>query len=222
MGCVFPCRLLPAVHSLSARSRRVTLISPVRIVAVSAHDWTDFEQEARENGISDFLSRPLFRSRLIKLLDTIFKHSERESDASPLAPFSEMDFSGITVLLVEDNELNAEIATEILKMTGMTVIWAADGTEAVEKVKEEKDGYFDIIFMDIQMPKMNGYDAARSIRHLSHKYCKTVPIIAMTANAFADDVQSALHAGMNAHIAKPLDLNALAKTLSKWLSGRKS
>ena len=192
------------------------------IVAVSAHDWTDFEQEARENGISDFLSRPLFRSRLIRLLDTIFKHSERESDVSPLAPFSEMDFSGVTVLLVEDNELNAEIATEILKMTGMTVIWAADGTEAVEKVKEEKDGYFDIIFMDIQMPKMNGYDAARSIRHLPHKYCKTVPIIAMTANAFADDVQSALHAGMNAHIAKPLDLTALAKTLSKWLSGRKS
>lgn len=117
----------------------------------------------------------------------------------------------------EDNELNAEIAVEILSMFGLKVERACDGLEAVDFVEEREDGYYDIIFMDIQMPKLNGYDATRAIRTMNREYCKRVPIIAMTANAFAEDVHAAKTVGMNEHIAKPLDLKALVKTLNHWL-----
>lgn len=127
-----------------------------------------------------------------------------------------MCLTGHRALLVEDNELNAEIAAEILKMTGLEVERTVDGTEAVDKMLRCADGYYDIIFMDIQMPKMNGYDATRAIRSANRNYCKQVPIVAMTANAFAEDVQAAKTVGMNGHIAKPLDWNELAKTLNKW------
>ena len=135
----------------------------------------------------------------------------------PLVELESMDLSGRRALLVEDNELNAEIAAEILKTTGLTIEYAADGTEAVDMMNESEDGYYDIIFMDIQMPKMNGYDATRAIRAMNRNYCRQIPIIAMTANAFAEDVLAAKTVGMNEHIAKPLELKALAKTLNKWL-----
>lgn len=126
-------------------------------------------------------------------------------------------FEDCRALLVEDNELNAEIATEILEMAGIAVDHAGDGMEAVDRMAACEDGHYDIIFMDIQMPKMNGYDATRAIRAMERSYCRQIPIIAMTANAFAEDVQAAKTVGMNEHIAKPLDLNVLAKTLDKWL-----
>jgi signal transduction histidine kinase/ActR/RegA family two-component response regulator len=135
----------------------------------------------------------------------------------PLEELEKMDYSAYRVLLVEDNELNAEIAEEILKMTGLQVERAEDGAEAVERVGSCQDGYYDLIFMDIQMPKMNGYDAARAIRSMNRDYCRGVPIIAMTANAFAEDVQAARTVGMNEHIAKPLDMKSLKGTLEKWL-----
>jgi CheY-like chemotaxis protein len=128
-----------------------------------------------------------------------------------------MDLSGRRVLLVEDNELNAEIATEILTMTGITVDHANDGAVAVDRIRDRGDIRYDLILMDIQMPRMNGYDATRAIRNLGCDYCRTVPIVAMTANAFAEDVQAALSAGMNAHIAKPLDLKTLANVLNRWV-----
>ena len=118
---------------------------------------------------------------------------------------------------MEDNALNLEIAAEILEMTGLTVESATDGTEAVDRLASCEDGYYDIIFMDIQMPRMNGYDATRAIRAMNRSYCKQVPIVAMTANAFAEDVQAAKTVGMNEHIAKPLDLKTLARTLERWL-----
>ena len=128
-----------------------------------------------------------------------------------------LDLSGFRALLVEDNDLNAEIAQELLEMSGLIVERAADGTEAVDKMFGCEDGYYDILFMDIQMPNMNGYDATRAIRAMDRSYCKQVPIVAMTANAFAEDVQAAKTVGMNEHIAKPLDMVALAKALNKWL-----
>ena len=131
--------------------------------------------------------------------------------------YDENRFQGKRILLAEDNALNAEIATEILEMTGMTVEHAADGVEAVDKLVACADGYYDMILMDIQMPKMNGYDAARAIRAMDRHYCKQVPIVAMTANAFAEDVYAAKTAGMNEHIAKPLDLSTLARILKKWI-----
>ncbi|MDE7233708.1 MAG: response regulator, partial [Ruminiclostridium sp.] len=119
--------------------------------------------------------------------------------------------------LVEDNELNAEIATEILKMLGLDVEYARNGKAALDRVRTGSSGEFDIIFMDIQMPEMNGYEATRAIRALPGDYAKNVPIIAMSANAFAEDVRSAKEAGMNEHIAKPLDFDRLQKTLNCWL-----
>jgi CheY-like chemotaxis protein len=141
-------------------------------------------------------------------------------ETMPLQNFEDMDLSGYRVLLVEDNELNVEITTEILEMTGITVDVANDGSEAVDMIRERGDIKYDLILMDIQMPKMNGYDATRAIRNLGCDFCKSVPIIAMTANAFAEDVQAAFSAGMNEHIAKPLDLKALAGVLDKWVLGK--
>ena len=128
-----------------------------------------------------------------------------------------MSLEGRRALLVEDNELNAEIAEEILEMTGLEVEHAYDGTEALDMMTASEDGYYDIIFMDIQMPKMNGYDAARAIRAMKRNYCKQIPIVAMTANAFAEDVQAAKTVGMNEHIAKPIDMKNLVKVLNRWI-----
>lgn len=123
------------------------------------------------------------------------------------------------MLLVEDNQLNAEIAAELLRMSGLTVDCAWEGIEAVDCLANCPDGYYDMVFMDIQMPRMNGYDATRAIRSSARDYCKRVPIVAMTANAFAEDVQAAKTVGMNEHIAKPLELATLAAVLRRYLGG---
>jgi PAS domain S-box-containing protein len=143
--------------------------------------------------------------------------SALDNDDDMLVEFEEADFFGSRVLLVEDNDLNAEIAQEILEMTGLDVERAEDGLVAVDKIEKCEDGYYDLILMDIQMPKMNGYDATRVIRAMNRDYCKRVPILAMTANAFSEDVRSAKHAGMNAHLSKPLELDKLARSLHRWL-----
>lgn len=126
-------------------------------------------------------------------------------------------FEGRRVLLVDDNELNREIAAELLKMMKLDVECAVNGKEAVDKFAASEGGYYDLIFMDIQMPVMNGYDAVKAIRKLDRSDAEKIPVIAMTANAFAEDVKEALNAGMNEHIAKPLDINKLIATLKKWL-----
>lgn len=127
------------------------------------------------------------------------------------------DYSGERILLVDDNELNLEIAEELLKMTGLTVEKATNGLEAVEKFRNSGQGFYKLIFMDIQMPVMNGYEAAEAIRKLERPDAQTIPIIAMTADAFAEDVKKAHNAGMNEHIAKPLDIGKLAAVLKEWL-----
>jgi CheY-like chemotaxis protein len=192
----------------------------VLIIIISAYDWSDIEQEARQAGANAFISKPLFKSRLAHLFNSLVGNEEELPETMPLQNFEDMDLSGYRVLLVEDNELNVEITTEILEMTGITVDVANDGSEAVDMIRERGDIKYDLILMDIQMPKMNGYDATRAIRNLGCDFCKSVPIIAMTANAFAEDVQAAFSAGMNEHIAKPLDLKALASVLDKWVLGK--
>ncbi|MGM9571817.1 MAG: response regulator, partial [bacterium] len=187
------------------------------IIIISAYDWSDIEQEARAAGANAFISKPLFRSRLARTFNNLIGEDDYEEPEEMIVALENMDLTGHRVLLVEDNVLNAEIAAEILKMAGIVVEHAADGTEAVDMMNNCADGYYDIIFMDIQMPKMSGYDATRAIRAMKRNYCKQIPIIAMTANAFAEDVQAARTVGMNEHIAKPLDLKTLAKTLKKWL-----
>ena len=187
------------------------------IFIISAYDWSDIEQKARAAGANAFISKPLFRSRLAKTFSALVGEEEQRGQETPLIEMESLNLTGRRALLVEDNELNAEIAAEILGMTGIAVERAADGTEAVDKLTACADGYYDIVFMDIQMPKLNGYDATRAIRAMNRNYCKQVPIVAMTANAFAEDVQAAKTVGMNEHIAKPLDSAVLAKTLNKWL-----
>ena len=153
----------------------------------------------------------------MKTFCALVGNEEPAEQETTFVPLETIDLTGSRVLLVEDNALNAEIATEILEMTGLTVERVEDGVEAVDKMTACEDGRYDMVFMDIQMPRMNGYDAARAIRAMDRDYCKRVPIVAMTANAFAEDVHAARTAGMNEHIAKPLDLNILARILKKWL-----
>jgi signal transduction histidine kinase/DNA-binding response OmpR family regulator len=201
----------------TAKAIRKEVGEDVPIIIISAYDWSDIEHEAREAGVNAFISKPLFKSRLEHLFHSLSGNEECVSETEPLQEFENMDLSNYRVLLVEDNELNAEIATEILQMTGIQVDTAYDGAEAVDRIREAGAIRYDVILMDIQMPKMNGYDATRAIRNMGYANCKSVPIIAMTANAFAEDVQAALSAGMNEHIAKPLDLKALAAVLNKWV-----
>ena len=189
----------------------------VPIIIISAYDWSDIEQEALAAGANAFISKPLFRSRLARTFSALVGDEEDQAVERPHAALEDIDMAGRRALLVEDNRLNAEIAMEILRMTGIGVEHAADGIEAVDRMNECADGYYDIVFMDIQMPRMNGYDATRAIRAMNRDYCRQVPIVAMTANAFAEDVQAAKTVGMNEHIAKPLDLRTLAKTLVRWL-----
>ena len=134
-----------------------------------------------------------------------------------LAGIESLDFSGRRALLVEDNDLNREIAMEILETAGLAVEEAVDGKEAVQQVSQHGDGYYDIIFMDVRMPRMNGYDATCAIRAMEMPYCKTVPIVAMTADAFAEDVRAAKNAGMNEHVSKPLNFKHLGMVMRKLL-----
>ena len=216
-ACIIDWKMPDMDGIATTRAIRKAVGKDVPIIIISAYDWSDIEQEARAAGANAFISKPLFRSRLEKTFSSLVGEDEQTEQSAPLHDLSNLELSGKRVLLAEDNDLNAEIAEEILEMTGLAVERAADGTIAVDMMSACEDGYYDLIFMDIQMPRMNGYDATRAIRAMERSYCRQIPIIAMTANAFAEDVLAAKTVGMNEHIAKPLDLKALAKTLTKWL-----
>ena len=173
-------------------------------------------EKAKAAGIDAFIAKPLFRSRLTATLRQFTSGRKEKTARNYLEKLSESDYTGKRILLVEDNELNREIAGEILQMTGAEVEIAENGKIAVEKVEASPKGSYDLIFMDIQMPVMNGYEATAAIRSLPGEKGK-LPIVAMTANAFAEDVQLAKNTGMNGHIAKPLDMNKLNDVLKNWL-----
>ena len=173
-------------------------------------------EKAKAAGIDAFIAKPLFRSRLTATLRQFTSGRKENTARNYLEKLSEADYTGKRILLVEDNELNREIGVEILQMTGAEVETAENGKIAVEKVEASPKGSYDLIFMDIQMPVMNGYEATAAIRSLPGAKGK-LPIVAMTANAFAEDVQLAKNTGMNGHIAKPLDMNKLNDVLKNWL-----
>ena len=173
-------------------------------------------EKAKAAGIDAFIAKPLFRSRLTATLRQFTSGRKEKTARNYLEKLSESDYTGKRILLVEDNELNREIAGEILQMTGAEVETAENGKIAVEKVEASPKGSYDLVFMDIQMPVMNGYEATAAIRSLPGAKGK-LPIVAMTANAFAEDVQLAKNTGMNGHIAKPLDMNKLNDVLKNWL-----
>ena len=191
----------------------------VPIIILTAYDVSDIEEEAKQAGVTAFCNKPIFLSTLRDTLFTVIGQAQEEEDA--IIPDAADDLKGKRILLVEDNELNSEIAQEILGSSGFLVEAANDGSVAVDMVKESADGYYDIILMDVQMPIMNGYDATRAIRKLENPAHNSIPIVAMTANAFNEDKMNALEAGMNDHVAKPLDMDRLFEVLHKYLSGKK-
>lgn len=200
----------------TARRIRECVGQDVTIIILTSFEFSEIEEEARAAGVDAFMAKPLFRSRLTATLRQ-FTSGKKEKDArNYLEDFAKTDYTGKRLLLVEDNDLNREIATEILGMTGVTVETAENGKIAVEKVAAAPEHWYSLVLMDIQMPVMNGYEATAAIRSLPGSRGK-VPIIAMTANAFAEDVQLAKNTGMNEHIAKPLDLNKLNDVLKQWL-----
>ena len=200
----------------TARKIRERVGKDVTIIILTSFDFSEIEEEARAAGVNAFMAKPLFRSRLTATLRQFTSGKKEKNARNYLEDFAKENYAGKRILLVEDNELNREIATEIIGMTGVTIDSAENGKIAVEKVMEAPEKWYDLIFMDIQMPIMNGYEATAAIRALAGNRGK-VPIIAMTANAFAEDVQLAKNTGMNEHIAKPLDLNKLNDVLKQWL-----
>lgn len=210
---------MPGMDGLeTARAIKRLVGDTLPIIILSAYDWSDIEMEARAVGVDAFLSKPVFKSGLIRTFKSLRNESPEEpGQTSPLDPLLQHDFSGRRVLLVEDNELNREIAREVLEMAGLTVEEAENGQIAVDMFSASQDGYYSMILMDIQMPVMNGYDAAAAIRALKRPDALRIPILAMTANAFVEDIQAAKAAGMNEHLAKPIDFEALGSVLKKYL-----
>ncbi len=182
------------------------------IFILTAYDWADIEDEALEAGVTAFCSKPLFMSELRSVLAAPFMKKVEKSEETVTA-----DFSGKRVLLAEDNEMNQIIAETILTEVGLMVDIASNGEVAVEKMETHPAGYYDIILMDIQMPMMDGYTAAKLIRKLDDSVKANIPIVAVTANAFEEDRKIALEAGMDGHLAKPYDIPKMMDTLQKLL-----
>ena len=200
----------------TARQIRKRIGKEITIIVLTSYEFSEIEEEAKAAGVDAFIEKPLFRSRLTATLRQFTSGRKEKTARNYLDELSEADYSGKRILLVEDNELNREIAGEILQMTGAEVETAENGKIAVEKVEASPKGSYDLVFMDIQMPVMNGYEATAAIRSLPGEQGK-LPIVAMTANAFAEDVQLAKNTGMNGHLAKPLDMNKLNDVLENWL-----
>ena len=201
----------------TAKDIRRTVGDDIPIIILSAYDWSHIGKDAMDAGVNAFIEKPLFKSRLTQTLKSVLGDNDKKKEATAIESFQQQDFSGNRVLLVEDVELNIEVATEILNIVGIRVEQAMNGQLAVNKVMEHEAGYFDLIFMDIQMPVMDGYEAAKQIRSADRDDLKKIPIVAMTADAFADDVRKSREAGMNDHIAKPIDVQKLMHVLQKWI-----
>ena len=200
----------------TARQIRKRIGKEITIIVLTSYEFSEIEEEAKAAGVDAFIAKPLFRSRLTATLRQFTSGRKEKTARNYLEKLSESDYTEKRILLVEDNELNREIGAEILQMTGAEVETAENGKIAVEKVEASPEGLYDLVFMDIQMPVMNGYEATAAIRSLPGEKGK-LPIVAMTANAFAEDVQLAKNTGMNGHIAKPLDMNKLNDVLENWL-----
>ena len=206
--------LIPDMNGIEiVRQIRKVIGNRCPIIILTAYDWADIEDEARAAGVTAFCEKPLFLSELRRVLAEPFRAEPASEPAQPTAA----DLKGKKLLLVEDNELNREIALEILKEAGFVVDTAEDGAVAVQKIKQAAPGQYDLILMDIQMPNLDGYEATRQIRALPDAEKANIPIFAMTANAFEEDRQNALEAGMNGHIAKPLDVPHLLRVLADAL-----
>ena len=204
--------IMPDMNGIeTVRRIRMVIGDSTPIIILTAYDWTDIEAEARAAGVTAFVSKPLFMSDLREVLTRPVCAVNGDGGRK------KADFAGKKILLVEDNELNQEVAVEILQSEGFVMDAAEDGTVAVEKVRQAAPGQYDLILMDVQMPHMNGYEATKQIRKLEDPEKANIPIIAMNANAFEEDKHNAFVAGMNGHIAKPIEIGKLLDTLAEIL-----
>ena len=202
--------LMPDMNGIeTVRQIRKVIDPDIPIIILTAYDYSDVEEEAKEAGVTAFISKPIFMSELKKVL------SNEKNKASKEENKITFNCVGKKILLVEDNELNREIAYTILKEAGMIITEARDGVEAVKLMNQADEDTYDLILMDIQMPRMDGYTATREIRTLENNRKANIPIVAMTANAFEEDKQKSIEAGMNGHIAKPIDIAVMAKTIDE-------
>ena len=207
---------LPDMNGIEVTRQIRSLGDETPIIILTAYDWSDIEVEARAAGVTAFCAKPMFMSDIRDTLMTAIGQKQAEAETAIL-PAAGSDFRGKCILLVEDNELNSEIAAEILNEYGFLVDTAENGAEAVEKVKNSKPGNYDLVLMDVQMPVMNGYEATKQIRALDNPALAGITILAMTANAFDEDKKKALECGMDGFLSKPIVIEELISILQKNL-----
>ena len=197
----------------AARQIRRQVGAQVPILVLTSYDWSEIETEARQAGINAFMPKPFFASTFWQTLKPLFQ--DQTAPAEPAPETGTM--AGRLFLVAEDNELNAEILTELLDMEGARCELAVNGREALEMFEKAAPGYYDMVLMDVQMPVLNGYEATRAIRACGHPEAASIPIVAMTANTFAEDVRDAFDAGMDGHLAKPIDVDAMRELVGRFL-----
>ncbi len=207
---------MPEMDGLETAQALRKIVGPeVTILILTAYDWSEIEQQARLCGVDDFMRKPIFASSVIRAYD------DAKLQRRQVVKHKDYDFSGCRALIVEDNAINAEIAKKLLEHKGFAADVAKNGVEAIDRFTRSKVGEYDVILMDICMPFMDGLEAAKTIRAIKKGDSLTVPIVAMSANAFDEDVHKSLANGMNAHLSKPLDADLMYDTLEKLLNKRR-
>ena len=211
---------MPEMDGLETARRIRAIVGPeVTIIIMTAYDWTAIEHEAKLAGVNLLMSKPMFKSSLISAFSKAL--GEKEEHTQPVQE-PDYDFTGRRVLLAEDNAISTEVAVLLLESKGFQVDTAENGLRALEMFSKTEQGYYSAILMDIRMPLMDGLTAAANIRHLSNADARTIPIIAMTANAFDDDIEKSRASGMNAHLAKPIEPDRLYQTLFDFIYGKEA
>ena len=200
----------------TVRQIRERVGEDIPVLVMTSYDWSDIEDEARAAGVDAFMPKPFFVSTFQQTLESLYATREKEE----VFPDTEDVLKGLLFLIAEDNELNAEILFEMMDMEGARCELAVNGQEAVEMFLHSEPEHYDMILMDVQMPVMNGYEATRKIRACAHPRAGSIPIVAMTANAFAEDVRNALDAGMNGHLTKPIDMDTVKALLGRLRKGQ--
>jgi len=186
------------------------------VIMISAAEWSSIAEEAKRAGVDKFLSKPLFPSAIAEIISECLGVDKKQAEKAQSAKIANI-FASRRILLAEDVEINREIVLALLEPTQLGIECAENGAEAVRMFSEAPDKY-DMIFMDVQMPEMDGYEATRRIRALDTPKALTIPIVAMTANVFREDIDRCLEAGMNSHVGKPLDFNEILEKLNEYLS----
>ena len=208
---------MPDIDGLETIKRiRSEIDSQIPILLISAYDWSDIEDKARSAGANGFVSKPLFRSTLYDKINGLI--GKESGSVEPEDDYS--DLNGINILVAEDNDINWEIISAMLAMFGITTERAENGRVCVDMLSKAEEGSYELIFMDVQMPEMNGLDATRTIRKLENPWAASIPIIAMTADAFSENIMECLDAGMNGHIAKPVDIKLVIKEIRRIREGK--